>query len=147
LTVLYADASVIVRAYFEDEPEHEPLRRLLFDEGHRVVSSEIVRLEHAAAVQAAAKAGRIQQSERFLVRFEADWHLEGSLSLIQLRREPDLFAARRIVITHGLRTLDALHVAVALGSGREIGAEEGLVFVTRDQYQADAARAEGLDIA
>jgi predicted nucleic acid-binding protein len=147
LTVLYADASVIVRAYFEDEPEHEPLRRLLFDQGHRVVSSEIVWLEHAAAVQAAAKAGRIQQSEKFLARFEADWLFNGSLSLIQLRREPELSAARRIVITHGLRTLDAIHVAVALGPGRELGAEEGLVFVTRDQHQADAARAEGLEVA
>lgn len=47
---------------------------------------------------------------------------------------------------HSLRTLDALHVAVALVQCPPIADGEEVVFVTRDHDQAVAAAAAGLTV-
>jgi hypothetical protein len=57
----------------------------------------------------------------------------------------DLAGAHTLVLEHPLRTLDAIHLAVALGDASELAAGEPVIFVTRDQVQAEAARALGLE--
>jgi len=52
-----------------------------------------------------------------------------------------------MVTTHTVRTLDAIHLAVALTDATALAAGEPVVLVTRDQQQAAAARAVGLPVS
>jgi hypothetical protein len=48
---------------------------------------------------------------------------------------------------HDLRTLDALHLAVASTSATALAGADSVVLVTRDDRQAAAAAAMGLETA
>jgi predicted nucleic acid-binding protein len=54
--------------------------------------------------------------------------------------------ARQIVLDHPVRTLDAIHLAVATTTAAELAAGDTVEFVTRDSRQADAAKALGLPV-
>lgn len=144
---LYADASAIVRAYFDDEPGHEELRTLLLESGVPVVTSELARVELAAAVRAAGRARRVPDWRALLDRVERDCGNDGPITLLELRPPAALATAHRLVLEHDLRSLDALHLAVALEDARVVAGDEELVFVTRDRDQATAAAALGLAVA
>ena len=141
MSVLYADASVLVRAYVAGEPEHEAQRDLLLAGDQEVVTSEIARIELASAVQAAVRAGRIRRAEVLLRRFDSDCADGGPIALLALDREVVLQAAYDLVLRFRLRTLDAVHLAVATGDPAIAG---DVVLVTRDADQAAAARTLGL---
>ena len=145
MSVLYADTSVILRAYFADEQEHETLRSLLFDGDEPVVTSEIARLEVASAAAAAVRAGRIPVAAVIVAAFDADCGDEGALTLLRLEPTETLSRAVALVQQHRLNALDAIHVAVALSVARSVGSDD-LTFVTRGLEQAKVAAALGLRI-
>lgn len=147
MTVFYADTSALVRAYFADEPEHRELRARLLEGDEAVVSSELTRLEFASAVSAAARTGRLRKSQLFLDRFDADCSDDGPIALLRLDPEQVFPLAFRLLTEHDLRTLDALHLAVASISARELAGGDSVVLVTRDDRQAAAAATMGLAIA
>jgi uncharacterized protein len=147
MSLLYADTSALLRAYFVDEPDHETLRAQLLEGEDPVITSEITRVEIASAIRAAARAGRLHQWQDLLARIDADAGEEGPLTLIALRSSVVLPTAHRLVLQHRLRTLDALHLAVALEEAPALADEEGVIFVTRDADQATAAAAVGLSTA
>ena len=144
MTVHYADTSALVRAYFADEVRHEERREQLLGGSGPVVTSELARLELTGAVVAAARAGRIGAAGPLLDRLDADCGDQGPLALIRFVPEQALEEARRLLLAHRLRSLDALHLAVA-SSLRAVLADE-IVFVSDDADQAVAARAEGFAI-
>ena len=144
---MYADTSAIVRAYLADEPEHEALKARLLEGEEAVVTSEITRLELASAVSVAARSGRLRNPRLFLDRFDADCNDEGPIVLLRLDAETAFPLAYRLVTEHEVRTLDAIHLAVASTSAMELAGEERVVLVTRDQRQAAAAAAMGLKTA
>lgn len=146
MTLLYADTSALVRAYFVDEFDHERLRRLLIDGEEPVVTSEVALLEFTSAVMAAARAGRISEPGMVLDRFRADCGDDGPVALVHLDVDDVLPEALRLVSRHPLRTLDAIHLAVALTGLIDL-AEEDIAFVTEDADQARAAITEGLRLA
>lgn len=144
--MLYADTSFIVRGYLVDEPESGAIGQVLFgSDSSPVMTSEMARVEFASAVQRASRAGRIISGSDYLARFAEDCGSRGLITLLPFRRET-LASAERIAIRHGLRPLDALHLAVALEDGVEIGGDK-LTFATRDREQAAAAQSEGLQVA
>ncbi len=145
MSILYADTSALARAYLPDEAGHRDLRRLLREDEVPVVTSEITRVEFARAVRAAARRGRHQKWRLILDRFEHETGPDGTIALIGLRPETVLQLARDIVLEQPVGTLDAIHLAVALGEASELGGE--LVFVTRDKKQAAAAKALGLRVS
>ena len=145
MSVLYADTSAVLRAYFVDEQDHEMLRRLLLDGDEPVVTSEITRLEVAGAAAAAARAGRIPDHAVVLDAFDADCGDEGAITLLRLEPEEALSRAVDLVQQQRLRTLDAIHLAVALNAARFVAMDD-LEFVTRDNGQALAAAAFGLTV-
>ena len=147
MTVLYADTSAIVRAYFVDEPDHKQLRELLLDGTDAVVSSELARVEMASAIAAAARTLRLKQPHVILDRFDADCGDDGPLALLRLDPDVTLPLAYRMVSEHRLRTLDAIHLAVALVDAAELAGGDSVCVVTRDNDQAAAARALGLETA
>ncbi len=146
MTLLYADTSAIARAYLTDEAGHEELRTLLFESDDRVVTSELARVELASAIVSGARTGRTPGWEVVLATMEADTGSAGMIALIALRPESILPSAFRLVTEHRLRTLDAIHLAVAMEAGPRLAAGEGFEFVTRDRDQASAARALGLTV-
>jgi predicted nucleic acid-binding protein len=140
--VLYVDTSALVRAYLPDEPEHDGLRETILEADEPVTTSELSRVEIARALKAAERAGRLNDAAPVLKRIDAD--LSGKPILtIRLDSATVVPRSRELVLAHRLRTLDALHLAVALGlDAFAEGAE--IVLVTRDADQASAARALGL---
>ncbi len=146
MTLQYADPSALIRAYLEDETERTDLAAMLLEGRDPTVTSAIARVELASALRAAGRSGRLPTWEVRLDRIEADLAAEGRVKLIPLRADPILESARRLVLDHRLRALDAIHLAVALEDGRTLAAGEELVFVTRDADQAAAAAALGLAV-
>ncbi len=146
MTRVYADSSVLVRAYLADEPDNEAARELLFGDGNGVVTSEIARVEFASAITRAMRARRIDAAGDYLAAFDVDCGIGSPITLLRFRPEATLTSAHRLATEHGLRSLDALHLAVALDDGREVSGG-ALRFVTHDTEQAVAAAAEGLDVA
>jgi predicted nucleic acid-binding protein len=145
VTALYADTSAVVGAYLTDEPDHASLRELLFDGGNLVLTSELTRVEFASAITAAKRVGRIPDAREFLYQFDADTRTDlGVIPLVPHR----IFAAARRLVTdnYPLRTLDAVHLAVAMHDTAELTGGEPVTVVTRDQRQAEAAKANGLAV-
>jgi hypothetical protein len=114
--------------------------------GMGVVSSEIAALEFTSALSRAATGGRVRTSKRLVQAFEQDCAAEGPISLLPFEPGPVFAATRRLVAGHALRTLDALHLAVAMTDGRAAAGTGALLFATFDAQQARAARAEGLRV-
>jgi predicted nucleic acid-binding protein len=146
VSLLYADTSAVVRAYLLAESDHAELRKLLIDGTDSVVTSELTRVEFASAVAAAGRARRIHDSRILLDRFDVDCGVDGSISLLQLDSAVILPLARRLVTEHAVRTLDAIHLAVALTDATALAVGEPVVLVTRDRQQAAAAKAAGLAV-
>jgi uncharacterized protein len=142
VTVVYADTSAIVSAYLADEVDHEALSALIFDGADAVVTSELTRVEFASALAAARRAGRLDRVDGLADRFDLDCGDEGPLSLLRLDPGVVLPMAHDLVRRHRLRTLDAVHLAVALTSAAALGDE--VVVLTRDTRQAEAAEELGL---
>jgi len=147
VSLLYADTSALVSAYFADEPEHGKLRARLLEGDEAVVSSELTRLEFASAVSAAARTGRLRKVRLFLDRFDADCGNDGPIALLRLDPDRVFPLAYRLLTEHDLRTLDALHLAVASTSATALAGTDSVVLVTRDDRQAAAAAAMGLKTA
>ena len=146
MSLLYADTSALARAYFADEPEHAALRKWLLEGNDLVVTSELARVELASAIGAAFAAGRLDRVDGMLARIDANFSDDGPVTLLRLRPETVLPVALGLVLEHRIRTLDAIHLAVALEECPAIAGDGDIVFVTRDQDQAAAARATGLTV-
>lgn len=147
MTVWYADASALVRAYVQDERDHADLRQLLLEGDEPVVSSEISSLEFRSAIRAAARSGRISDAELVVAAFKLDCAGDGPTKLLAIEPQAVFGRAADLIDEHPLRTLDAIHLAVAIEESVVVAPDDDLVFVTRDDRQANAARAEGLAVA
>lgn len=130
-----------------DEPDHDELRTLLLETSTSVLTSEVARVELASAAHAAGRAGHVSDWRGLVEAIESDCGAEGPITLLPMRPRRTLDTARRLVLTQRLRTLDAIHLAVALEEGRALAGDDPFVFVTRDGYQAAAAAALGLTVA
>lgn len=139
MTLLYADTSAILRAYFADEPDHEPLRELLLEGDEPVVTSVLARVEIASAVRAAASVGRLRRWRGLLARVDADCDDDGPVTLLAFRPGVVLPTAYGLVIDHRLRTLDAVHLAVAVTECPALTVDGDVAFVSRDRDQGAAA--------
>lgn len=146
MTLLYADTSALVRAYFEDERDHALLRERLLEGNEAVVTSELARVEIASAIRAAVAAGRLRRSAGILARIDADCEESGPIALLRLRSEALLPVAYGLVLEHRLRTLDAIHLAVALEECPVLAGDDEIVFLTRDEDQAAAAAEVGFSL-
>jgi predicted nucleic acid-binding protein len=130
VAVFYADASALVKLV-KEEPESSLLRTFLADAD--LVSSDLVLSELPRAVRRAAARDSASSLDLLLKRTGA---LVDALSLRPVDR--DLLAGAGALAEPALRTLDAVHVASAVGLS-PIDA-----FVTYDERQAAAARLAGL---
>ena len=130
MAIFYADASALVKLVRE-EAESAPLRAFLADA--QLVSSEVVLTEIPRAVRRAAAKDPALSLDLLLERTVS---LIGALALHPV--DPALLLGAGALAEPALRSLDAIHIASAVGL---VPTE---VFVTYDERQAAAARLAGL---
>ena len=145
MSTLYADTSVLLRAYLVDEPEHADLRQLLLEDEHPVLTSEIFLTEAAGAITRAHRASRVD-GPALIGQVRRDCEGWGPIDLVPLTVRDVPRRAEALAERHALRALDAVHLAVCIEAVVPQALDE-VVFVTRDDDQAAAARAEGLLVA
>lgn len=142
--IAYLDSSLLARAYLPDEPEHQRAIALLSDPNILLFTGTWTRIEVSGALVRAARSGRGDE-EGLLSLLDADLGLEGPVTMIASDQEQTERQALQLVRSHGIRAMDAWHLAVAQLVGpslTEPGEEIG--FATRDQAQAAVAELLGL---
>ena len=141
----FTDTSAIVTAYSPAEPEHARMRSMVLESDEQVLASELARVEFTAAFAAARRAGLILDIRPVVAQFDAQCANGGRIRLLAMEPGTVLARARSLVDEYRLRTLDAIHLAVALESARRV-TREPITFITRHRTQAEAARAVGFTV-
>jgi uncharacterized protein len=117
------------------------VKRYVAEEGSDLLEEAIVRADALAICRIGfvetARATGLAGDERDVKKFEAEWGWFDVIEVDQGLAE----RAAGLALSHGLRTLDALHLAAALGLE-----DEDVTFVTWDRRLHGAARAEGLAV-
>ena len=135
--IIYVDSSVLVRAYLPDESGHAAANDLLLGEDALITSTWTL-VEVTSALTRAARGGRANLDD-LLAAFETDTAIDGPVTLLR----PDAVAiearATEIVREHAIRSLDALHLAVAELAGMPLSSPDACGFASRDHAQAEVA--------
>ncbi len=126
---VYVDASALVKLYV-DEPESERARAVLKVE-RRWTSAVHALVEVRRALHRLLAADDLRRARD---EFADDW---ATMTVLEID-DPLSRRAAEIAEETRVRTLDALHLAAAERAGAD-----GLIFVTFDRRQADAAQSLG----
>ena len=141
--IVYLDSSVLARAYLADEDGHEAALALLSDPELATVTSTWTRIEVSGALVRAARAGRAD-IKQLLTLLDADLSPEGPVTMLAVAQERAEGIALELVREHGLRALDAWHIAVAqLALPTLVEKDEEIGFASRDETQAAIAEQLG----
>lgn len=141
--IVYADSSALARAYLADEPGHDDARALLDDPETVLVTGSWTRIEVAGALVRAAKARRGLRDDLLALWFADIDPDSGPVTVLTANRDDVERSALRIVLDHGIRAMDAWHIAAAALTVPELATDEDYGFATRDSAQAEAAAAYG----
>lgn len=143
--LVYVDSSVLARAYLPDEIGHQNAVELIYGAAHLLVTATWSLVEVTSALTRAVRASRGNDDlDTLLAAVDADLGNDGPVTLLRADQQAVEHRAREIIRQHALRSLDALHLAVA-----EIAAQplteprEPLGVATRDDAQRAAAHALG----
>ena len=143
--IAYVDSSVLARAYLHDERGSEAARSLLADPAIATYTGPWTRIEVSSAIVRAARNGRRIRPARTLAELDADLHPDGRIPLVTAPADEVEARALAIAREHGLRALDALHVALASIVLPQLADKgEPMGFASRDSEQAEVAAALGL---
>ncbi len=143
--IIYVDSSIVARSYLADESSHEQAARLLRGREHLIITTPITRIEVTGALVRAARAGRLPDLERRLSQLDADLQPGGTVTVVRPPVQDVERQALALVRDHGLRALDAVHLATALTALPSLApAGERLGFATHDAEQQRVAAEHGL---
>lgn len=141
--IVYVDSSILARVYLNDEIGHDEAVALLDNPGLALVTGSWSRVEVSAALVRAVRMGR--GDERGLLSLlDADLSEAGPVAVVSVPQQEVEERALTLVRQHGLRAMDAWHLAVAglvLPALAEPGEEVG--FASRDQAQSGVAHLLG----
>jgi uncharacterized protein len=142
--LVYVDSSVLVRAYLPDEKGHQEARALLDGVEHLLVTSTWTVVEVTSALARAARGRRVEELDAVLAVLAADAGDDGTVTMLRAEAAQVERASTRIVREHAIRSLDALHLAVAqLAAVPLLEPGQRLGFATRDDAQRAVAEALG----
>ncbi|MFL5817364.1 MAG: type II toxin-antitoxin system VapC family toxin [Conexibacter sp.] len=142
--IVYVDSSVLARAYLRDEAGSDDARRLLTDPAIGKATGPWTRIEVSAAIVRAANAGRPVAAADALAELDGDLEPNGRVALLAAPAGEVEAKALAIAREHGLRALDALHVALAsIAIPKLADKGEPLGFASRDGDQATVAESLG----
>ncbi|MGH8909282.1 MAG: type II toxin-antitoxin system VapC family toxin [Egibacteraceae bacterium] len=134
----------LARLYLPDEEGHEDVLALLGDAEVVAVTGTWTRVEVSGALVRAARAGRGSATELLSV-LDGDLGPDGPVTLLSAPRDDVEKKALDIVRTHGLRAMDAWHLAVAtLTAPALVESGETVGFASRDEAQGAVAQLMGL---
>ncbi len=142
--IAYLDSSVLTRAYLPDKDGHAEAQRLLTDPELARVTASITRIEVSGALVRAARARRHESGTKILAML--DGYIDEAEVVAELEAPQDQVeaVALKIVREHGLRALDAWHLAVASIAIPPLADRgEPIAFATRDGDQATVAESLG----
>ncbi len=144
--IVYLDSSVLARVYLPDEDGHAQATALLDDPDVATVTGTWTRVEVTGALVRAARRGRGDEAG-ILAALDADLGPYGPVTVLTAPSGEIETGALDLVRRHGLRAMDAWHLALArivLPGLAENG--EPLAFASRDAAQADVARGLGYEV-
>jgi predicted nucleic acid-binding protein len=145
--IVYVDSSVIVRAYLADEEGHEEAVALMNDPEEAAVTGSWTRVEVSGALVRAARSGRTNggpDEPGLLALLDADLGSDGPVTVVAAPQEEVEKEALHIVRAHGLRAMDAWHLAVAkLTVPALVEPGEDMAFASRDKEQRAVAEVLG----
>lgn len=144
--VVYVDSSVLARAYLPDEDGHDLALALLSDVDRAVVTGSWTRVEVAGALVRASRHRRRSsaQLQRALRVLAADLGVDGPVTVVASAQVDVETRALELVVEHGLRAMDAWHLAVADLVARDLADRgEEIGFASRDREQSAVAAALG----
>ncbi len=147
MKVAYVDSSIVVRHYLPDEPGQPGASAVIEDPDIAIVTATLTRIEVSGALVRAARGHRIASIQGALDRLDEDFD-QGLITMVSADEAEVHKIALDIVRNHGLRALDAIHVATALIVLPSITDEtDETMFVGRDHAQSKAAEELGLTLA
>lgn len=131
-----------MRAYLPDEPGHEEARRFLAPDKSSVTGSW-TRIEVSGALVRAGRVGR-GDSGTLIAALDEDLSADGPINVVAAPSDQVEASALELAREHGLRTLDAWHLATARLTAPKLAAPgEPVAFATRDAEQAAVAESLG----
>lgn len=137
--IVYLDSSVLARAYLADEEGHEQAVTLLDDAAVAAVTGTWTRIEVSGALIRAARSGRAD-AKGLIALLDADLAMDGPVTVLTAAQEQVEEIALDLVRQHGLRAMDAWHLAVASLTVPPLAeAGEEMAFASRDDEQAAVA--------
>jgi uncharacterized protein len=146
--IAYVDSSVLARAYLGDEDGSADARRLLADRAVAKFTARWTRIEVTAAIVRAARGGRKVSRMEALAELDADLQPDGRVAQLVVPIEQVEEKALGLARDHGLRALDALHVALASIAIPPLADRgEPIAFASRDGEQAAVAQRLGFERA
>jgi uncharacterized protein len=143
--IVYVDSSVLARAYLDDEEGSGEALKLLSDRTVAKYTGRWTRIEVSGALTRAARAGRIDVLPDALRELDADLRPDGGRVTV-INDSAELVEAKALELAreHGLRALDALHVALAsIAIPKLADKGEPIGFASRDGDQTTVAESLG----
>jgi predicted nucleic acid-binding protein len=142
--IVYVDSSILARAYLSDEPGHAEAVGLLNSADTGLITGSWTPIEVSGALVRAARAGRGDEAG-LLALLDGDLGDDGAIAVVGADQAEVQALALRLVRSHGIRAMDAWHVAVAaLVLPRLAEPGEQLAFASRDTAQSEVAQSLGL---
>lgn len=143
--IVYLDSSVLARVYLPDEDGHAAAAALLQDPDVAAVTGTWSRVEVSGALVRAARRGRGDEAG-ILGALDSDLGPHGAVTVLTAPQGQVEAGALALVRQHGLRAMDAWHLALAQIVVPDL-AEKGepVAFASRDEAQADVARQLGFE--
>jgi uncharacterized protein len=144
--IAYLDSSVLARVYLSDEVGHEDAVALLENPDVVLVTGTWSRVEVSGALVRAARVGRGDE-RGLLALLDADLGQDGPVTVVSAPQVDVETMALTLVRRHGLRAMDAWHVAMASLTLTGLAEpEEARGFASRDQAQSEVATHLGLQV-
>ena len=135
------DSSVIVRRYLPGDLGHRDAVAVFANPETATVSSTLAQIEVSGALVRAARHAGIDPAG-LLARFDTDI-TAGDPMIVTVDHSRVDSAALGLVRTHGIRVLDAVHIAAARIVLHELaGTGDTTVFISRDTIQSADGNAE-----
>jgi uncharacterized protein len=144
--IAYIDPSLLVRAYLPDESGHAEAMAILGDPDLALITGTLARIEVSGALVRAARTGRGNR-ERLLDLLDADLAVEGAVSVVTAPQADVEERALGLVRAHGIRALDAWHLATATVVSPALAEPgEDVGFASRNEAQSEVAAALGFRV-
>lgn len=139
---LFFDSSAVIKL-FHKERGTERLRQLLLDSARQPYVSELARLEFYSTLYRLRREKNVGHRGLLTAfeKFEAEWSFYSVEPLGTLVTQEAIALLKEFGEEHGLRTLDALHLATFV-----LLVEADWIFVVADSRLAEIARKRGFQV-